>query len=405
MKIRRKVTTAILTAVMLLSPVMEISASSLSDAQKEKENLEKQLEEAQSVIDGLKDSKADIQTKVKELDQQLTSISLEITNTQAQLEEKSAEITDTQSELEDAQADVASQAEAMSKRIQFMYENSGKMSYLEAFFQSGSMAEFLNQAEYIRQISEYDRDMLQQYNDSVQTVADAEEQLEQEYTELEELKAQVESQQTVQALMDAKEDELDKVKSDITVAQSDADAVQAEIDAQNEIIAQIQAEEARKKAEEEKRRQEAEENGTTPDTTPGDVYSGGAFVWPCPSSTRVTSDYGTRLSPTQGASSNHKGLDIGASYGASIVAAADGTVSYAGYNNGMGNYVMISHAGGKMTVYGHLTSLTVSSGQSVSRGQVIGYVGSTGNSTGPHLHYECRLNGVRYNPMSEYPYM
>lgn len=134
MKIRRKVTTAILTAVMLLSPVMEISASSLSDAQKEKENLEKQLEEAQGVIDGLKDSKADIQTKVKELDQQLTSISLEITNTQAQLEEKSAEITDTQSELEDAQADVASQAEAMSKRIQFMYENSGKMSYLEAFF-------------------------------------------------------------------------------------------------------------------------------------------------------------------------------------------------------------------------------------------------------------------------------
>ena len=403
MKIRRKVTTAILTAVMLLSLVMEISASSLSDAQKEKENLEKQLEEAQGVIDGLKDSKADIQTKVKELDQQLTSISLEITNTQAQLEEKSAEITDTQSELEDAQADVASQAEAMSKRIQFMYENSGKMSYLEAFFRSGSMAEFLNQAEYIRQISEYDRDMLQQYNDSVQTVADAKEQLEQEYTELEELKAQVESQQqTVQALMDAKEDELDKVKSDITVAQSDADAVQAEIDAQNEIIAQIQAEEARKKAEEEKRRQEAEENGTTPDTTPGDVYGGGAFVWPCPSSTRVTSDYGTRLSPTQGASSNHKGLDIGASYGASIVAAADGTVSYAGYNNGMGNYVMISHAGGKMTVYGHLTSLTVSTGQTVSRGQVIGYVGSTGNSTGPHLHYECRLNGVRYNPMSEY---
>ena len=383
MKIRRKVTTAILTAVMLLSPVMEISASSLSDAQKEKENLEKQLEEAQGVIDGLKDSKADIQTKVKELDQQLTSISLEITNTQAQLEEKSAEITDTQSELEDAQADVASQAEAMSKRIQFMYENSGKMSYLEAFFRSGSMAEFLNQAEYIRQISEYDRDMLQQYNDSVQTVADAKEQLEQQYTELEELKAQVESQQqTVQALMDAKEDELDKVKSDITVAQSDADAVQAEIDAQNEIIAQIQAEEARKKA----------------DTTPGDVYGGGAFVWPCPSSTRVTSDYGTRLSPTQGASSNHKGLDIGASYGASIVAAADGTVSYAGYNNGMGNYVMISHGSGLYTVYGHASALLVSTGDKVTAGQTIAQVGSTGISTGNHLHFGVSLNGSYVSP-------
>lgn len=118
---------------------------------------------------------------------------------------------------------------------------------------------------------------------------------------------------------------------------------------------------------------------------------------------------------------NHGGIDIAGAgiMGTPVVAAADGTVvatnsscthnwgkSYScGCGGGYGNYVMISHAGGKMTVYGHLTSLTVSSGQSVSRGQVIGYVGSTGNSTGPHLHYECRLNGVRYNPMSEYPYM
>ena len=175
------------------------------------------------------------------------------------------------------------------------------------------------------------------------------------------------------------------------MAQSDADAVQAEIDAQNEIIAQIQAEEARKKAEEEKRRQEAEENGTTPDTTPGDVYSGGAFVWPCPSSTRVTSDYGTRLSPTQGASSNHKGLDIGASYGASIVAAADGTVSYAGYNNGMGNYVMISHGSGLYTVYGHASALLVSTGDKVTAGR-------TGISTGNHLHFGVSLNGSYVSP-------
>lgn len=115
---------------------------------------------------------------------------------------------------------------------------------------------------------------------------------------------------------------------------------------------------------------------------------------------------------------NHGGIDIAGAgiMGTPVVAAADGTViasnsscthnwgkSYScGCGGGYGNYVMISHAGGKMTVYGHLTSLTVSTGQTVSRGQVIGYVGSTGNSTGPHLHYECRLNGVRYNPMSEY---
>lgn len=146
------------------------------------------------------------------------------------------------------------------------------------------------------------------------------------------------------------------------------------------------------------------------------VPSGSGFAWPTPGFVSLSSEWFEDREVY-----NHGGIDIAGAgiMGTPVVAAADGTVvatngscthnwgkSYScGCGGGYGNYVMISHAGGKMTVYGHLTSLTVSSGQSVSRGQVIGYVGSTGNSTGPHLHYECRLNGVRYNPMSEYPYM
>ena len=146
------------------------------------------------------------------------------------------------------------------------------------------------------------------------------------------------------------------------------------------------------------------------------VPSGSGFAWPTPGFTYLSSEWYEDREVY-----NHGGIDIAGAgiMGTPVVAAADGTViasnsscthnwgkSYScGCGGGYGNYVMISHAEGKMTVYGHLTSLTVSSGQSVSRGQVIGYVGSTGNSTGPHLHYECRLNGVRYNPMSEYPYM
>lgn len=146
------------------------------------------------------------------------------------------------------------------------------------------------------------------------------------------------------------------------------------------------------------------------------VPSGSGFAWPTPGFVSRSSEWFEDREVY-----NHGGIDIAGAgiMGTPVVAAADGTVvatnsscthnwgkSYScGCGGGYGNYVMISHAGGKMTVYGHLTSLTVSSGQSVSRGQVIGYVGSTGNSTGPHLHYECRLNGVRYNPMSEYPYM
>ena len=121
-------------------------------------------------------------------------------------------------------------------------------------------------------------------------------------------------------------------------------------------------------------------------------------MWPCPSSKRVTSDYGPRTSPTNGASSNHKGIDIGAAYGADIVAADGGTVLVATYSSSGGNYVIIDHGGGLCTVYMHASSLTVSAGQTVSKGQVIAKVGSTGISTGNHLHFGVSVNGVYVNP-------
>lgn len=382
-----------LAAVLTLSPMLELSATSLSEAEREKEELEAQLSEAQALIDQLKDSRDDIETKVEELDAQLTTISQQISETEEKLEQKSAEITDTEELLAEAQADVDSQMEDMTKRIQYMYENSSTVSYLDAFFRSGSMGEFLSQAEYIRQITEYDRQMLLQYEESVQYVADMKETLEQELAELEELKAQVEAQQTtVQALVSAKEQELASLDGSISDTQDDVDMYQARIDAQNELIAQIQAEEAR-------RQQEEQNNGGSEDTSqPGDAYSGGAFVWPCPSSTRVTSDYGERIAPTAGASSNHKGIDIGAAYGADIVAAADGTVTFAGYSRGNGNYVMISHGGGLYTVYCHASSLTVSKGQTVKAGDVVAKVGSTGISTANHLHFGVALNGSYVSP-------
>lgn len=395
MKCWRRLFVLGLAMLMLLSPLLKLSASSLSEAQREKEALEAELEKAKELIDELKDSKQDIAAKVEELDAQLTTISMQITATQEKLDDKSAEIAQAQEELVQAQADVDEQTVTMTKRIQYMYENSYSVSYLDALFRARNMGEFLSQAEYIRQITEYDREMLRQYEESVQYVANIKENLEQEYIELEELKAQVEEQQAVvQQLADAKEAELSAVSSDLMDAQSEADVVQAKIEAQNELIAQIQEAE-RRRQEEEQRRQEENGGGTE---QPGDQYSGGAFLWPCPSSTRVTSDYGNRLAPTAGASSDHKGIDIGASYGADIVAAADGTVTFAGYSRWNGNYVMISHGGGLYTVYCHASSLTVSTGQSVKAGECVAKVGSTGISTANHLHFGVALNGSYVSP-------
>lgn len=360
------------------------STKSLQEAQDEKAQLEKALKEAQGTIEDLKDSKGDIESKVTELNQQLIDISARITDLENQLTAKSEDIQETKDELAGAKEREAQQYADMKVRIQFMYEN-GQTSYLEALLSSRNISEFLNSADYIAQIQSYDRQKLTEYQDTVESIVNLEAQLEQEYTDLEALKSTVESNNaTVAAMMRQKESELADISGDIEDAQSDADYYAAEIQAQEELIAAI------KRAEAEKAAAGVEEH----------PYTGGAFRWPCPSSTRVTSDYGTRVSPMSGASSNHKGIDIGASAGADIIAAADGTVTAASYSSAAGNYVMIDHGGGLYTVYMHASSLLVSPGQTVSAGDVIAKVGSTGISTGSHLHFGVSLNGSYVSPWS-----
>lgn len=362
----------------------DASTKSLQEAQDEKAQLEKALKEAQGTIEDLKDSKGDIESKVTELNQQLIDISARITDLENQLTAKSEDIQETKDELAGAKEREAQQYADMKVRIQFMYEN-GQTSYLEALLSSRNISEFLNSADYIAQIQSYDRQKLTEYQDTVESIVNLEAQLEQEYTDLEALKSTVESNKaTVAAMMRQKESELADISGDIEDAQSDADYYAAEIQAQEELIAAI------KRAEAEKAAAGVEEH----------PYTGGVFRWPCPSSTRVTSDYGTRVSPMSGASSNHKGIDIGASAGADIIAAADGTVTAASYSSAAGNYVMIDHGGGLYTVYMHASSLLVSPGQTVSAGDVIAKVGSTGISTGSHLHFGVSLNGSYVSPWS-----
>ena len=357
-------------------------STSLSEAQKEKEELEEQLKEAKAFISDLKESKGDVENKVAELNTQLMNISSKITSLENQLTEKGNEITNAKAELEDAKAAAEKQYEDMKVRIQYMYENSQE-SYAEMLLSAGSVSEFLNSAEYIAQIQKYDRQKLADYETVVEEVAQMEAQLEQDYADLEAMKATVEEEkQYVASLMRQKETELANIADDISNAQDDADYFKAEIQAQEELIAEIQ-------------RIEAEKAAAGVQDNP---YTGGAFTWPCPSSTRITSDYGPRTSPTGGASSNHKGIDIGASYGAAIVAAADGVVKSATYSSTAGNYVMIDHGGGLYTVYMHCSSMSVSAGQSVTAGQTIAGVGSTGISTGNHLHFGVSLNGSYVNP-------
>lgn len=404
-----------LTLIFCMQPVCNVQAteeSNLSEAQQEKKTLENDLQKAKELIDSLKGSKEDIQSEVKKLDKQLNEISGKVKEFESRLSKKRQEIADTESALNKAKEQEKKQYRNMKKRIQFMYEN-GQTSYVEMLLSADSFTDFLNAVEYITQISQYDRKMLKEYQNMQVTIADTQKTLETDYASLQSLQAKVqEEKQAVAALESAKKGELNDVADDLTDAQTVAKAYEAEIQAQNEVIAQIQA--AQKRAAEQQAAQQqaqaAEENqgatdaagenqNTAQNTTPsGNGQSTGSMMWPCPSSKRVTSDYGPRTSPTNGASSNHKGIDIGAAYGADIVAADGGTVLVATYSSSGGNYVIIDHGGGLCTVYMHASSLTVSAGQTVSKGQVIAKVGSTGISTGNHLHFGVTLNGVYVSP-------
>ena len=404
-----------LTLIFCMQPVCNVQAteeSNLSEAQQEKKTLENDLQKAKELIDSLKGSKEDIQSEVEKLDKQLNEISGKVKELESQLSKKRQEIANTESALNKAKEQEKKQYRNMKKRIQFMYEN-GQTSYVEMLLSADSFTDFLNAVEYITQISQYDRKMLKEYQNMQVTIADTQKTLETDYASLQSLQAKVqEEKQAVAALESAKKGELNDVADDLTDAQTVAKAYEAEIQAQNEVIVQIQA--AQKRAAEQQAAQQqaqaAEENqgatdaarenqNTAQNTTPsGNGQSTGSMMWPCPSSKRVTSDYGPRTSPTNGASSNHKGIDIGAAYGADIVAADGGTVLVATYSSSGGNYVIIGHGGGLCTVYMHASSLTVSAGQTVSKGQVIAKVGSTGISTGNHLHFGVTLNGVYVSP-------
>lgn len=363
-----RITGGILALVMSLALVLNVNAVTLNEAQQKADELKQQKEAAEAEKDSLTE--------------QLSGIIASMKETKEKLSAKEDEIDSAENELIQAKVDENDQYESMKMRIKFMYE-SGSAQFFTLLLESRSITEFLNKAEYVSQLSAYDRDMLREFQSVVKDVQKKEASLQNEYAELNKLQDQLTGQQTkVQSLLDSKKTQISDLEKKIG---ENAETIQE---------LKKQAEEAERLRKE----QEAAQSGSNSyrPGSGGNVVSGnGYFTHPCPGMTSQSSYFGEKRPYETG---GHKGNDYAAKTGTPTYAAAAGTVIIAGWSNSAGNWVVINHGNGLVTKYMHHSAICVSAGQYVEKGQQIGYVGSTGQSTGPHLHFQVELNGVPVNP-------
>lgn len=336
------------------------------EAQEQKQEVQEQKSEAMDEIKKLSDSISENESKLEDLGDELISLNNDINKLQL--------------ELKETQKKYDAQEKLLKDRISAQYE-AGETTFLDVILSSSSFSDFLSNYFLVSEILENDSDLLTSIDNQKTKIEKSKENLEDKQKAVKTKKAEQEKMQVV--LNNQKTEKQNKVSS----LTEEEKKLSAQIDEYNKALQQIEA---------------AARRASRVSYTSNTKFVGGKMLWPCPSSTRITSPFGGRASPGGIGSTNHKGIDIGASSGAAIVAALDGKVVYTGYNVARGNYVMIDHGGGIITLYQHGLngSIRVSSGQSVKQGQTIMGVGSTGYSTGPHLHFEVWENGTPVNPIN-----
>ena len=390
----------------------EESSSSLSEETSEDSTEESfNVEENSRIRNELKEENSSIKEKIKltekeikdkeeqskQLQAQIGELSASIKASKETIRTLNAEILDKQDQIEQKKAEIENVLALLRVRLRAIH-TSGDTSSLEIILGAKSFEDFIDKTEMIKNMAEYDNSLIRSIQGQADIIAREQKDLRQKKSAVEAEKVSLEkNKEKINALLEENTkliQELMTTKNDLQNEKKENEAKQAEL----------------KKALDAYRKRQAEKNNTEIVVTPD---SDGSYVWPCPGFTYLTSTF----DEWRGVN-NHGALDIAEAgiYGAKVVACSDGVVfstcescthdwgkfSSCGCGGGYGNYVMIDHGGGKISIYGHLSGVTVSVGQSVVAGQLIGFVGSTGYSTGAHLHFETRYNNVRYDPLTEY---
>lgn len=400
-------------------------ADSISSLEQQLQDLEKQNQEYQDTLDK---TQSDINEKEEYNDALVSKIQVldqKIQISHQKIDELNANIDQKQADIDKANADIETQMDTLRNRIRTIYM-AGNASDLEIILGAKDFSDFIDKMELVKTLSSYDKELIDQIKVQLTEISTQKAELEADKTDLEAQQTSLETDQAeLNELLEENEEILKNLYSSNTAAKNALEDAAIESSVIEDQIQQYY--EAQRKAQQQQQSSSSNSGSSSSGSSSSGSTSGGSsggssaspdvtssgYTWPCPGFYYLSSEWNEYRG-----SYNHGAIDIAGSgiMGSSVVAADSGYV-YATYSGcvhnwgkngscgcggGYGNYVMIDHGNGKTTIYGHLTSLTVSTGQTVKKGQTIGYVGSTGNSTGPHLHFECRLNGVKYNPMLEF---
>ncbi len=341
------------------------------------ERAEREKREAQEKINANKSKQVKSLAEKERLEKEAADVQGRIETLDKQIAETTVKLSEEEVKLEAATVKAEEKYEVFQSRFRYNCEQ-GDVSYIQTLLSAKSFGDLVDKIEIMKEITAYDKAVFDEM-ESVRV------QIETSRNEIAKMKK---SQEDNAASLENQKKELEKKKQAqadyIRELERDTVAYQKIIDEADAAMASLKA----------------SVSGSLSSSSGGAKYVGGEFTWPTPSCYYITSSFSPRRkNPVTGIYKRHTGTDIGAAYGAAVVAANGGTVTLAGWNSGYGNCIIIDHGGGRATLYAHLSAYSVSVGQTVSQGQRIGSVGSTGNSTGPHLHFEILINGQAVDPM------
>lgn len=353
----------------------EDSDTNITDLQNRQQDLQNQITESNEQLEEVQSQLSENLKQIEKLDEKIRESEDKISELNTQVSELQTEISDIEDKLKVAEKNYEEQKNIMEKRLVAIYE-AGDTRYLDVLLKSNSLSDFLSSYYLITEITTIDKNLLDEVATQKKEIELSKQKLENNRETLgAALQTQTKTATVLQNTKTLRENYIARLSDEEKAKQAQIDEMTAQYEAVNNQILEL-----------------AKQGLDT-------AYIGGVLAWPVPGYTKITSNYGMRVHPITGQYKLHTGVDISAPIGANFVAANDGIVTKAEYNTAYGNMVIIDHGGGISTLYAHGSEILVKVGQTVKRNEAILKVGSTGYSTGPHAHFEVRINGVVTNPI------